>query len=155
MADVAGSLAWTPMDVIKQKTQVLNQTKKHSSIQVFQQVLKSEGILGLYRGFWMGILTYGPYVSIYFALYEQFKYMNPNDTLISAALASNISAALTCPLDVIKTRIQVYNGSVSQVVQSIWTKGSFFQGIGPRMLWMSLGTTLTMCFYEEMKFMDK
>jgi hypothetical protein len=72
VADVFGSLAWTPMDVIKQRMQVMRkqQHPQHSSLRLMMSIVREEGPLGLYRGFFAALATYGPYVSIYFALYE-------------------------------------------------------------------------------------
>lgn len=78
VADVFGSLAWTPMDVIKQRMQIMrtqqhqgsHSSSKMSSLRLMLAIINREGPLGLYRGFFAALATYGPYVSIYFALYE-------------------------------------------------------------------------------------
>ena len=36
-------------------------------------IIREEGIVGLYKGYWVALATYGPYVGIYFSAYEQFK----------------------------------------------------------------------------------
>ena len=77
------------------------------------------GYRGLFKGYWLGLATYGPFVAIYWTLYEQFKILSKNllrvetvddlpfyGYLGASATASGISAVITCPLDVIKTRIQ-------------------------------------------------
>lgn len=220
IADAAGSLAWTPMDVIKQRMQIQRDsaiksssdtTLYRSSVHAFRVILRDEGLRGLYRGFWAGLMTFGPYVSLYFMLYEQFKYaLLRTDTrsipilngvggvanpwlgraeselpfytfLVGAGVSGGISAVLTCPLDVVKTRMQVQQRKLSHLAPSLSTASStaagttnttvyyrnwahafrsiyttegpraFMQGVRPRALWMSLGTALTMMIYEEVK----
>jgi hypothetical protein len=143
VADVFGSLAWTPMDVVKQRVQVArtassmsaansssNSTSYTSSYHACRLILREDGVRGLYRGFGAGLATYGPYVSLYFALYEQWKaafqreqrllfgmldnpYCGSTDLpfwvyLTGAASAAAVSAVLTCPLDVLKTRYIIF-----------------------------------------------
>ena len=208
LADVFGSLAWTPMDVVKQRMQVravtgeststtpttintantttnttANATRRISSLQAFRTIVRTEGPLGLYRGFGAGLLTYGPYVSIYFALYEHWKrvfrerhhlvagrwLVNPYRDMdrppfflcwTGAALSGGFSAVLTCPLDVIKTRVQTssksavgYENTLAAVRTILREEGprTFFQGVKPRALWMASGTAITMVVYEELK----
>lgn len=136
VADVFGALVWTPMDVVKQRLQVqahntgvdgAKNTNYKGTADAVRTILREDGFRGLYRGFGAGLLTFGPYVAIYFALYEQFKLAMAHDRrspfyessgqdvknlpfyvyLSTAALAGGISAMFTCPLDVAKTRIQV------------------------------------------------
>jgi hypothetical protein len=196
MADIAGALAWTPQDVIKQRMQAQRHTPTPqsgsaaagssvmytSSWQTCRSILREDGFRGLYRGFGAGLLTFGPYVSIYFMLYEQWKLAvreqsnwfgisNPYYGLqhppahvywTGAALSGAISASMTCPLDVIKTRIQTSRRNDHQGMQyrNAWHAlkvilkeeglSAFFQGLKPRALWMASGTAITMMFYEEL-----
>lgn len=181
VADVAGSLTWTPMDVIKQRLQVQKASGHHkyrNSFHAMRVIMAEEGLRGLFRGFGAGIATYGPYVSLYFALYEQIKLFAASDKmlntqdvyklpsyvyLLGSATAASISAGVTCPLDVIKTRVQVqeklpsgeyqYRNGFDAFKQIIRTEGSsaLFQGIKPRCLWIAGGTALTMLAYEEIR----
>jgi hypothetical protein len=86
IADVYGSLAWCPMDVIKQRMQAqvspidqnqqvsgTNVSRYKSSMDAVRVIIKEEGPLGLFRGYWAALLAYAPFVSLYFALYEQLK----------------------------------------------------------------------------------
>jgi len=182
VADVAGALTWTPMDVIKQRLQVQQKTgqaaKYKHSLHAMRVIIAEEGVRGLFRGFGTGIATYGPYVSLYFALYEQIKIyaasekaLNTKDVgnlpfyvyLFGSALAATFSAAVTCPLDVVKTRVQVqqklpsgeyqYKNGFDAMRQIIKNEGTsaLFQGVKPRCLWIAGGTAITMLAYEEIK----
>jgi hypothetical protein len=182
VADVAGALTWTPMDVIKQRLQVQKQSssgevKYRHSFHAAQLIVKEEGFRGLYRGFWTGLATYGPYVSFYFALYEQIKLYAASERMLNtkdvyqlpfyvylggSAIAATVSAAATCPLDVVKTRVQVqqkqatgyqYKNGVDAFFQIVRNEGTsaLFQGIKPRCLWIAGGTAITMLAYEEIR----
>jgi len=127
IADVGGALVWTPMDVIKQRLQV-QVTRKDGSVapkykgsfHALSTIFREEGPLGLYRGFFAAIATFGPLVGIYFVGYERLKkfftelhnYESPTQLpfyyhIVSGATAGAFAAAVTCPFDVVKTRIQV------------------------------------------------
>ncbi len=87
MADVAGSLIWVPNDVVKQRCQVSPGTSSTAAFKVgrpfvpqcddpflhtltymsTQAILRTDGPLGLYRGYAASLAVYGPFVSIYFA----------------------------------------------------------------------------------------
>jgi hypothetical protein len=75
VADLCGALVWCPMDVIKQRLQVQQSkdSKYLNSYQTFFKIVSTEGIRGLYKGYWAAIATYGPFVGIYFMCYEQMK----------------------------------------------------------------------------------
>jgi len=123
IAEVMGALVWTPMDVVKQRLQVQKmthlQTRYKNSFHGILTVFRQEGIRGLYRGFTAGLATYGPFVGIYFVCYEQLKrffgklhHTHPEKLpfyahLVSGFVSGAVAAATTCPLDVIKTRMQV------------------------------------------------
>jgi solute carrier family 25 iron transporter 28/37 len=176
LADAAGAATWTPMDVVKQKLQVYNRStsgevRYHNSWQTAATIIKEDGFKGLYKGYWTSLATYGPYVALYFAGYERLKhiareYYGKYDLpfvmyLGMAGIAGSISAAVTCPLDVIKTRLQVqdkthtyeYKNGFDALKKIIKNEGipTLFRGIKPRSLWMAGGTAITMAAYEEIK----
>lgn len=176
LADAFGAIVWCPQDVVKQKLQAqLNQqTTYKNSFQTFSHIVRTSGISGLYQGFGAAILSFGPYVGIYFALYEKLKQFSKQtqqkETLsiysnsLNAIVASSASAIVTTPFDVVKTRIQVQEGKdyaserrhiVGTLRQLVKEEGygGLFRGVKPRVLWMASGTALTMIIYEEMKKM--
>jgi hypothetical protein len=81
--------------------------------------------------------------------------------LTGAALSGAVSATITCPLDVIKTRIQVgtglgnspHSGYIDAIRFIYQQEGpmAFLKGVRPRALWMASGTAITMAVYEELK----
>ncbi|KYQ93210.1 hypothetical protein DLAC_11640 [Tieghemostelium lacteum] len=185
VADAFGSLVWVPMDIIKQRLQVQtntqklnpNQTLYKGSFHAANVIFKEEGIKGFYRGFWPALLTFGPYVGIYFTVYEKSKsllskyYFGEQYTLknqptlpiyyqlCSGFFAGSVGAGLTCPLDVIKTRIQVQRKSDTQQYKGIYDAAktilreegyqAFIKGMGARIMWIAPGSALTIaaCMY--------
>eukprot|EP01112_Ceratiomyxa_fruticulosa_P011075 TRINITY_DN297_c0_g1_i1.p1 TRINITY_DN297_c0_g1~~TRINITY_DN297_c0_g1_i1.p1 ORF type:complete len:306 (+),score=44.53 TRINITY_DN297_c0_g1_i1:51-968(+) len=179
IADLFGSIVWTPMDVIKQRLQVQNinsqTTKKYSgSFNALKTIIKEEGVTGLYRGIVPALATYGPLVGIYFASYEQikksftntFKYKDIHELpfylhLVSGGLAGSFAAAVTCPLDVVKTRIQVqsrgterYYKNTLHAFSTIFREEglrAFTKGMSARILWIAPGNAITIAAYEHCK----
>ena len=96
------------------------QTGAQSTIMKTLNDIISDGMLGLYKGYGITILREIPFSLIQFPIYEHFKLtisktLNRPTKSYEAALCGSVSggiaAALTTPLDVIKTRLMI--GSVS------------------------------------------
>eukprot|EP01132_Coremiostelium_polycephalum_P009983 gene9983-12237_t len=184
IADALGSLVWVPMDIIKQRLQVQTNTMKLNPNQTYYKgsfhaasvIMREEGVRGFYRGFWPALATYGPLVGIYFSVYEKSKRTissllnyGPNDKLpvvfqLSAGFfAGSVSAAVTCPLDVIKTRIQVQRGTESQVYKGFFDAlktiyreegfKAFSKGMGARILWIAPGNAITIASYKYPEYL--
>eukprot|EP01100_Stratorugosa_tubuloviscum_P012568 TRINITY_DN5_c0_g2_i1.p1 TRINITY_DN5_c0_g2~~TRINITY_DN5_c0_g2_i1.p1 ORF type:complete len:296 (-),score=137.07 TRINITY_DN5_c0_g2_i1:239-1126(-) len=176
VAELCGALLWTPMDVVKQRLQVqgtiIQCYKYNGSIDAIKTIFREEGINGLYRGFGAGLLLYGPFVGMYFVFYEQAKIFTKKHTnyqtlpmwmtLFCGASASACAAAITTPLDVVKTRIQVqkknsnaeYNGMISGLRNALRHEGRyiFTKGLLARVLWVAPGSAITMAVYEKIKY---
>ncbi|KAK6921706.1 Mitochondrial substrate/solute carrier [Dillenia turbinata] len=120
----AGAIAATfvcPLDVIKTRLQVygLPDTGHRGSVIIssLQNVVRTEGFRGLYRGLSPTIIALIPNWAVYFGAYEQLKGMlhahvdaNGQLTLganmIAAAGAGAATSITTNPLWVVKTRLQ-------------------------------------------------
>ncbi|KAL9664621.1 hypothetical protein QQ045_020026 [Rhodiola kirilowii] len=123
----AGAIAATfvcPLDVIKTRLQVHGipkpaQSGRGGSIIVthLQQIVKTEGFRGLYRGLSPTIIALLPNWAVYFSVYPLLKNLlhPPGDTnaeigiganMIAAAGAGAATAISTNPLWVVKTRLQ-------------------------------------------------
>jgi len=165
--------------VIKQRIQIQQKSKDGkyllNSFTAFRSILQDNGLKGLYKGYWAGIATYGPFVGIYFACYEQFKriyreiYSTKHDKemsfvarMCSGALSGAIASAITNPLDIVKTRLQVESSSNKDAYKNIWDAltritreeglRAFTKGIGARIMWIAPGTALTISAYEQIKY---
>ncbi|KAI4313894.1 hypothetical protein L6164_026839 [Bauhinia variegata] len=118
----AGAIAATfvcPLDVIKTRLQVhgLPSGQKGSVIiSSLQNIIRTEGIRGLYRGLTPTILALLPNWAVYFTVYEHLKglllshdgciQLTTGRNMIAAAGAGAATAISTNPLWVVKTRLQ-------------------------------------------------
>lgn len=183
VADLMGALVWVPQDVVKQRLQIQqnslkkgaaaakNGTHLRGPIHCMKTIIVNEGIMGLWKGFIPAIAVYCPFVGMYFGCYEQSKrifkrvygWKSAEDgtmgtQLIGGAAAGAIAAALTTPLDVVKTRIQVghdYKNLLDAVRRISKEEGllAFGKGIGARVFWISPGCAITIAAYEQFKKM--
>lgn len=132
----AGAIAATfmcPLDVIKTRLQVHGlpegtHSGRRGSIIIIslQNILKNEGLKGLYRGLSPTLLALLPNWAVYFAVYERLKgllrthgdgnsQLSVGKNMIAAAGAGAATAIATNPLWVVKTRLQT-QGMRSNVV---------------------------------------
>ncbi|XP_021720494.1 solute carrier family 25 member 44-like [Chenopodium quinoa] len=75
-AAIAAQLVWTPVDVVSQRLMVqnsrgnLSKMRYANGVDGFKQIIKSDGLRGLYRGFGISILTYAPSNAVWWASYS-------------------------------------------------------------------------------------
>lgn len=124
-----------PTDVLKERLQVqskLNIYKYSSDVNALKQVLKVEGLRGLYKAYPATVFSFGPFSALYFMFYEKLKGMlvdNDAETYLKrvkekshveigfwkSMFCSMIAGAgasfLTNPLDLVKLRLQVQRGT--------------------------------------------
>ncbi|KAI8336308.1 mitochondrial carrier domain-containing protein [Chlamydoabsidia padenii] len=155
-----------PTEVVKQRMQTKQFNTASSAV---SNVIRTEGILGLYRGFLSTVAREIPFTCIQFPLYEYFKrvYANhygrpaePYQAALCGSVAGGIAAAITTPLDVCKTRImlstnnqntQAYTGIMSTMKRIAAEEGprALLSGIGPRVMWISIGGSIFLGVYEK------
>lgn len=145
-----------------------------SSWQTAVNTLKYEGVAGFYRGFGITIAREIPFTSIQFPLYEWLKrrysaaYLSgrrPNsaEAAVCGSIAGAFSAAVTTPLDVVKTRVMleargadgvVKNPSVlsfpSRLVGIVSAEGvgALFSGWVPRTIAIGAGGAVFLGIYD-------
>lgn len=132
----------------------------------------------LYRGAGITIAREIPFTVIQFTMWESMKeayakrYLKPvsssksvSETQIPAStsamfgsVAGSISAGLTTPLDVIKTRVMLARRGdgaggpvrVREIVRGIAQEGmgAFWRGIGPRVAWIGIGGSVFLGSYQ-------
>ena len=165
VGEVSACLIRVPVEILKQRRQADSSGKK--TLDIFRSTLKNEGFRGFYRGYFTTVMREIPFSLIQFPLWEHLKATwkrNQNAPLaawqssLCGALAGGISAAVTTPLDVAKTRIMLAPaGSEEAVRASIpFTLGripkrGWFSGVVPRVLWITIGGAIFFGSYEKTK----
>ncbi|KAH7542765.1 uncharacterized protein LOC107411533 [Ziziphus jujuba] len=124
---IAGSvehMAMFPVDTVKTHMQALGSCpiKSVGVRQAFTSILKSDGPSALYRGIGAMGLGAGPAHAVYFSVYEICKKFfsggNPNNSAahaISGVFATVSSDAVFTPMDMVKQRLQLGNGTYKGV----------------------------------------
>ncbi|WVR08090.1 hypothetical protein IAU60_005136 [Kwoniella sp. DSM 27419] len=117
-AEYVSCLIRVPTEVVKSRTQAgaygHGKGSWHSAI----STMKFEGIKGFYRGFGITIAREIPFTSIQFPLYEGLKSLlskhylggrrpTPYEAALCGSVAGGFAAAVTTPLDVVKTRVML------------------------------------------------
>lgn len=110
MATTLHDAVLTPMDVVKQRLQLGHHTGVADCVRT---VLRNEGPIAFYRSYPTTVVMNFPYAATVVATNESLKeWLNPSGEhdmksyLLSGAGAGAVAAAVTNPLDVVKTRLQ-------------------------------------------------
>lgn len=132
-AEAVACLLFVPVDIIKERRQVQANLKSYeysSDFNAFRQIIKTEGMRGLYRAYWATVASFGPFSALYFMFYEQIKglfvsndaqaYLNRTaegapikqeisfaKAMVASMAAGALASTLTNPLDMAKLRMQV------------------------------------------------
>jgi len=165
--EVAACLVRVPTENVKQKMQAgLFKTTSET----VNNILKSKGVSGFYVGYFTTVAREIPFSFIQFPIYEGLKKrwsawqgsdVNAMQSSLCGSFAGGFSAAVTTPLDVVKTRLMLgkdaqgvaYNGA-ADAVKRIYAEGGaarFFSGVGPRTMWISIGGCVFFGAYEGSK----
>lgn len=125
MADLAASFVYVPSEVLKTRLQLQGRFNNpffksgynyRSTLDALRTIVRTEGIGALYYGFKATLYRDLPFSALQFAFYEQERKMaqdwvGSNDIglpleILTATTAGGMAGVITCPLDVVKTRIQ-------------------------------------------------
>ncbi|KAJ7564855.1 hypothetical protein O6H91_02G036600 [Diphasiastrum complanatum] len=184
VATLFQSLINVPVEVIRQRQMVQTGGKGayKGSLNTVTTIYKQEGIVAFYRGFLLAQMVWGPYNATYFPLWEATKRLSVwysgaesiekldlHWELASSFCSASFAAAITNPMDVIKTRLQVqgksnvsnntqYNGS-ADAARSIWRQEGwrgFTSGITSRMFWVAPSSMIMFTTFDQvMKRLSK
>ena len=163
VGDVAGSTVRVPFEVVKQRVQSGLHATPSSAVRA---ILAKEGVGGLFTGYASLVVRELPFDAIQFPMYEFLKArwaaqtgrlrLETWENSICGSAAGAVAAAVTTPLDVVKTRLMTqagavrYNGIVHGLRRIAREEGprALFAGITPRVMWISLGGAIFFGAYE-------
>lgn len=165
--DIAGSTVRVPFEVVKQRMQ---SGMYNSARQAVRATIAAEGVRGFFKGYGSLVLRELPFDAIQFPLYEflQNKWKEVSgqgelktwQTSFCGSIAGGVSAALTTPLDVVKTRLMTQKAGINKykgIVHGLRTiareegLGALMAGVTPRVMWISLGGAVFFGAYEAAK----
>ncbi|KAL3785693.1 hypothetical protein HJC23_008726 [Cyclotella cryptica] len=152
LAEAFACIVYVPVDVVKERMQVqqrINVEIKDNhhykgSWDALQSISRTEGLKGIYKGYWATLASFGPFSALYFVFYERFKAFarervqstlpydasqTVNDEIDDGNLpflhlvacsagAGALASWLTSPLDMAKLRLQVQRGRIAAMPTS-------------------------------------
>ncbi|EGO56383.1 hypothetical protein NEUTE1DRAFT_130360 [Neurospora tetrasperma FGSC 2508] len=190
LGEIAACAVRVPTEVIKQRAQAGQHggSSLSSLLHILHQ-RSTIGLTGvwreLYRGWGITVMREVPFTVLQFPLWESLKKwgrerrqrtgrglfgdsatgkddkdVSAPESALYGSLAGGFAAALTTPLDVLKTRIMLSERreGVVSLIKTIWRDGKtktgsgirpFFSGIGPRVMWISIGGAIFLGSYQS------
>ncbi|PVH83706.1 mitochondrial carrier [Cadophora sp. DSE1049] len=158
-----------PLDLVKVRLQTRRGDAPKTMIGTFGHVLKTDGILGLYRGLSASLLRQITYSTTRFGIYEELKSGQKSKptfpTLIAMASASGfIGGVAGNPADVLNVRMQHdaalpvaerrnYKNAVDGLIRMTREEGwkSLFRGVWPNSMRAVLMTASQLASYDGFK----
>lgn len=113
LGEVAACAVRVPTEVVKQRAQA---GQHSSSLLALRATLRADGPLGLYRGWGVTVMREIPFTVVQFPLWEWMKAAEERRTGertgwaksgVFGSVAGGFAAAVTTPLDVLKTRLML------------------------------------------------
>lgn len=163
---IAASIVRVPADTLKHRVQAY----LHRDVfEAFKVVIQTEGVAGLYRGFWPTLMRDVPEIAIQFSVYENLRAfvqkkrnvekLTTPEHLVLGAFAGAIAATCTMPLDLVKTRQQCgISEGIHVIVASVIAEhgaAGLLTGLGPRALHVSLMSAAFFGLFEYCKLVLK
>ncbi|OZJ01552.1 hypothetical protein BZG36_05424 [Bifiguratus adelaidae] len=170
-ATIASDALMNPFDVIKQRMQ-LPTTTPSNILRTFTTIYQTEGLRAFYISYPTTLTMTIPFQSIQFATYEFFrdklnpgKGYDPTTHVLAGAMAGATAAAITTPLDTIKTLLQTRGTSTDpriRQVNGLWQAATMIvdrygwrglvRGLKPRVLANMPSTAISWSVYEYFKW---
>jgi len=144
LAEALACIIYVPVDVVKERMQVQQKVGASQNYQyngswdALRQIIRTEGMRGIYKGYGATLASFGPFSALYFMFYEQCKLWSkeyihqqsqdietrnrvtvkdgelPLIHLVACSAGSGALASwLTSPLDMAKLRLQVQRGKAA------------------------------------------
>jgi solute carrier family 25 S-adenosylmethionine transporter 26 len=185
LGDLTGSGWLCPSEVVKQKVQA---GMYKSSTEAVTDILKKKGFVGLYEGYFGGVARDVPFRVAQLTTYELTKnfylrikarrqgveqqrkqkrskmdkepvlLLTTVEAAMCGAVSGSFSAAITAPLDRIKTLLMTdsaaYGGTIASCAAKIWREEGvpgFVAGVVPRVVYIAPSVVVFFIAYEQVQ----
>ncbi|KAK4480155.1 hypothetical protein RD792_013214 [Penstemon davidsonii] len=166
---IAGAVSRTavaPLETIR--THLMVGSSGHSTSEVFQEIMQTDGWKGLFRGNFVNVIRVAPSKAIELFVYDTVnKNLSPKlgkqpkfpipPSLIAGACAGVTSTLLTYPLELLKTRLTiqrgVYNGLLDAFVKIVQEggPGELYRGLAPSVIGVIPYAATNYCAYDTLR----
>ena len=172
IAGAASRTATAPLDRLKVNMQV--QTNRTTVAHAVKSIWKEGGLVGFFRGNGLNVVKVAPESAIRFYTYEMLKEyimkskgedksdIGTSGRLMAGGLAGAVAQTAIYPIDLVKTRLQTYEGgripSLGALSRDIWIHEgprAFYRGLVPSLLGMVPYAGIDLTVYETLKEMSK
>ncbi|KAF8691442.1 hypothetical protein HU200_040583 [Digitaria exilis] len=172
IAGAASRTATAPLDRLKVNMQV--QTNRTTVAHAVKSIWRDGGLLGFFRGNGLNVVKVAPESAIRFYTYEMLKEyimkskgeeksdIGTSGRLMAGGLAGAVAQTAIYPIDLVKTRLQTYEGgripSLGALSRDIWIHEgprAFYRGLVPSLLGMVPYAGIDLTLYETLKEMSK
>lgn len=170
-ATISSDALMNPFDTVKQRMQI-SSTKYPNMISCMRDIYRNEGFSTFYLSYPTTLIMNIPFAAVNFSIYDSAsKFLNPDrkyDPMVhcvAGGISGATAAALTTPLDVIKTVLQTKAGLTSTAPTNLnsfmdgaryiyYNKGisGFARGMKPRIVANMPATAISWTTYEMAKF---
>lgn len=175
--EIAACSVRVPTEVVKQRAQAgLHGGRSLAALQAILARYPSAGAVAvwreLYRGWGITVFREVPFTMIQFPIWEGLKAwgrrrpgnrdrrrrqggdVSAVESGLYGSVAGGVAAAVTTPLDVLKTRVMLSETRVSvfhvfsQIIRNEGVR-PFFAGLAPRVTWISIGGAIFLGSYQS------
>ncbi|CAA0838012.1 Adenine nucleotide transporter BT1-chloroplastic/mitochondrial [Striga hermonthica] len=166
---IAGAVSRTavaPLETIR--THLMVGSSGHSTMEVFRDIMNTEGWPGLFRGNFVNVIRVAPSKAIELFVYDTVnKNLSPKagespklpfpPSLIAGACAGVSSTLVTYPLELVKTRLtiqrNVYNGLLDAFVKILQEGGprELYRGLAPSLIGVIPYAATNYCAYDTLR----
>ncbi|KAL0447334.1 UNVERIFIED_CONTAM: Adenine nucleotide transporter BT1, chloroplastic/mitochondrial [Sesamum latifolium] len=166
---IAGAVSRTavaPLETIR--THLMVGSSGHSTTEVFQDIMKTDGWTGLFRGNFVNVIRVAPSKAIELFVYDTVnKNLSPKPgenprlpippSLVAGACAGVSSTLITYPLELLKTRLTiqrgVYNGLLDAFVKILQEggPGELYCGLTPSLIGVIPYAATNYCAYDTLR----
>ncbi|GBG88635.1 hypothetical protein CBR_g48166 [Chara braunii] len=171
MAGATGQAVVYPLEVVSSHLAV---SKGRTMSQVFAQILRNEGPVGLYRGLGPSVIGMIPYAGINFGVYDLLqealkraagarnREVGVLSTMFCGMVASGVGMMVSFPLEVVRRRLQVqtlygdqkmYKGMIDAILRILEEEGlaAFYKGWLPSAIKVVPAAAASFATYEVVK----